>query len=421
MLVDKIKCQISEHLLFYKNVIWLYLLQVAQYILPFLTFPYLTRILRPDHFAVYAYVSAFFGIIGVIVNFGFNLSGTRMVSLVRHDLRKVSRIVGQITYAKLLVAVVLFFIVCFICRFVDILRDNFFFVMLFYVNVVLNSLMPDFVFQSYEKMKSLTTRYLLVKTISVIGILLLIRTPDDLIIIPVIYIVCSFIGYRLTILSMRKIFSITIDWSATTGVIEQLKKSYIYCFSELSSSLLSGFITVIIGIVFTDKTEVSYWSIGITAISAVQSLYSPIVNSLYPHMINKCDLKFAFRLGIVFAPILIVGTVLFVILSDFIVSVIAGSEYGPATRVLILLSPILPISFYGIFIGWPILGALGQVKALTISTIISGLANVFLICFFMFFNVLSVELLCFIRCFVECLMLVLRSVALYVYLKNIYI
>lgn len=418
MIIEKLRRQLKIHEAFFKNVFWMYLLQMAQYVLPFITFPYLTRTLRPESFAVYAFVIAFMGLIGIVVNFGFNLSGTRAVSAVRNNKEDVSRIVGEITYVRLTVAGVLLLVVCGVCPFVELLRDNTLFSILSYVGIVLGAILPDFVFQSYEKMKSLTTRYVLTKSLSVVGIFLFIHGPDDLIKVAVINIVCGLVGYLWTLSAMRKTFDVTTDWKAIGGVFKQLRMSALYCFSCLSSSLFSGFITVTIGIVLPDKTDVAYWSLAITAITAVQMLYSPIADSLYPHIINGRDLGFAYRLGLIAAPFLLVGTALFVCLSDFIVAVLGGPEYAPAARILVWLSPILPISFYGIFIGWPILGAIGEVKLLTMSTVISGLTNFILMSALILFNISSMVLVCAIRCFVEFLMLVLRVCMLYITLKK---
>ena len=418
MIIDKALRQLKGHNAFFKNVFWMYLLQIAQYILPFITFPYLTRTLRPESFAVYAFVMAFMGLIGIVVNFGFNLSGTRAVSSVRNNKVNISRIVGEITYARLLVAGVLFFVVCGICPFIELLRDNTLFSFLSYVSIVFGALLPDFVFQSYEKMKSLTTRYLLTKSLSVVAIFLFIHGPDDLIKVAVINIICGLIGYLWTLSVMRREFDVTTNWRTLGGVFDQLRMSSLYCFSNLSSSLFSGFITVMMGIILPDKTQVAYWSLAITAITAVQMLYSPIADSLYPHMINGRDLRFAYRLGLIAAPILVVGTALFIFLADFIVAVLGGPEYAPAARILVWLSPILPMSFYGIFIGWPILGAIGQVKLLTLSTVISGMTNVVLMSSLALFDISSMVLICAIRCFVEFLMLALRAIFLFKVLQK---
>ena len=417
-MIGRLRSAIRQHAVFFKNMFWQYLTEIAKYVLPFITFPYLTRVLRPESYAIYAYVLAFMGLAQVIVDYGFRLSGTTAVSRVREDKSAVSKIVGQITYARLIISLVVGCGIALIAPFIELLRENALFTFLSFLVVVLQALLPDYVFQSYEKMRTLTTRYLITKSLSVVGILLLIHNPDDLMLIAAINIVCAALGYGWTLKAMRRELSVATDWSALDGIWDQIKTSSLYCFSNISSALFNGFTTVVIGLVLTDKSELAYWSLGITAIGCVQSLYGPIANSLYPHMINGRDLKFAYRLGIAAAPVLAVGTTLFMVLADFIVAVLGGQGYEPAAKVLVWLSPILPVSFYGIYIGWPILGAIGEVRKLTLSTVISGVTNVALMSAAAVTGVASLSVICSIRVFIELLMLVLRGTFLAAVLRN---
>lgn len=417
-MIDRLRFAIQQHAVFFKNMFWQYLLEIAKYVLPFITFPYLTRVLRPDSYAIYAYVLAFMGLAQVIVDYGFKLSGTRAVSQVRGDIKAISRLVGQITYARLIVGLAVASCVVAVAPFIDLLRENAVFTVLSFLVVVLQALLPDFVFQSYERMKPLTTRYLITKSLSVAGILLLIHKPDDLTLIAAINIICAVVGYVWTLRSMRREFGVTTDWGALAGIWRQIRTSSLYCFSNISSALFSGFTTVVIGLVLTDKTELAYWSLGITAIGVVQSLYGPIANSLYPHMINGRDLGFAYRLGLAAAPALAVGTTLFIVLADFIVAVLGGEGYEPAAKVLVWLSPLLPLSFYGIFIGWPILGALGYVKRLTLSTVFAAITNVVLMSTLVLIGNAPLMLVCAVRCLVEVVMVGLRAASLFSVLRK---
>ena len=85
---------------------------------------------------------------------------------------------------------------------------------------------------------------------------------------------------------------------------------------------------------------------------------------------------------------------------------------------MIWLSPMLPISFYSVFIGWPILGAIGEVKRLTYSTAIVGLINVFLISGVALLEIRSLMLICEIRVFIEALLLGCRSWILFSHYRS---
>ena len=57
-----------------KNTSMLYLLNIAKMVFPFLTFPYLTRVLSVDGYALVMYVRAAMQYMQIGVDFGFMLS-----------------------------------------------------------------------------------------------------------------------------------------------------------------------------------------------------------------------------------------------------------------------------------------------------------------------------------------------------------
>ena len=122
---------------------------------------------------------AFMGIAGTIVSFGFNLSGVRAISKHKNNKNAVNQIIGEITYARLVVAVVVFCVVILSSFFIDLLKENLTFTLLSFVGIVLTSILADFVFQSYEKMKSLTTRYILTKSLFIVGIFALVHSQES--------------------------------------------------------------------------------------------------------------------------------------------------------------------------------------------------------------------------------------------------
>ena len=72
-----------------KNVFALTLLQVGNYLVPIAILPYLTRVLGVDGFGRIGFAAAFTMYFVLIVEWGFNLSSTRDVSVLRAD--KVAR------------------------------------------------------------------------------------------------------------------------------------------------------------------------------------------------------------------------------------------------------------------------------------------------------------------------------------------
>lgn len=357
-------------------MLWQYGLQILRYLFPLVLIPYLTRVLGTDGYAVYAYVFSFMGVMQTIADFGFTLSGTKKVVDKRDDKEALSHLVGNITAARLMLIAVLTVVTFVIAQFIPIMASNVTYCMLALVAVALKALLPDFVFQGFEKMGPLTTRYFASKGVQVALILLLVHGPEDLLVVALADIAGSLVGLLWSFLATKRMFDVGIASPSTRQSLVELKDSAIYCISNVSSSLLSGFTTIIIGLALTDNTDIAFWSLTLTTVNAVQALYTPITNSLYPHMLNSRDFGFARKLALLALPALLAGTVAYCLLSEPIMFLLGGNEYLGAAHVMWDISPVLAFSFYAMLIGWPVIGAMGYVKELTATTIVAGVFNV---------------------------------------------
>jgi len=401
-----------SHKSFYQNMGWQYALQALKYLFPFILVGYLTRALGPDTYAVYAYVLSFMGIMQTIADFGFTLSGTKKIAERKNDVREMSHLVGAITSARIILIILLFIATCIIAQFIPILSDNMVYVVIAYFSVCLRALLPDFVFQGLEKMGPLTTRYFVARGASVLLTLIFVHSAADLLFVAFADLIGCAVGLVWSFIASKKLFGVGLAWATARESLIELKDSAIYCISNVSSSLFSGFTTIIIGLALTNNADISYWSLALTTISAVQALYSPVSNSLYPHMINSPDYKFAKKLALIALPILAVGTLLYCVLSEPIMLILGGSDYLDGAEVMVMLSPVLPLSFYAVFVGWPILGACGYVKKLTLTTVLTGVVNVALMLLLYLTGAATLVSLCIARCAVEAFLLSSRALAL---------
>lgn len=397
-----------KHNTFYKNTLWQYGLQILKYLFPLLLIPYLTRILGTEGYAVYAYVLSFMGVVQTIADFGFTLSGTKKVVDLRGDTAALSRLVGAITVARLMLLCGLFFCVMVVTRFIPIMTENTVYVIWAFFATAGRTVLPDFIFQGNERMGPLTTRYFASKGVQVALTILLVRGPGDLILVAVADVLSEIVDIAWSYRAQKRMFGVGIARPTFKESFEELRVSAIYCVSNVSSSLFSGFTTVIIGLAITSKTDIAFWSLTLTTVNAVQSLYTPIANSLYPHMIKNRDFGFARKLALVALPALVLGIVAYCALSKPIMLVLGGPEYVGGAHVMWMISPIFIFSFYGILIGWPVLGAMGHVKELTVSTLFTGIVNVVSLLTLYLSGLITLDVICVVRWGCDALLLLVR-------------
>lgn len=398
---------IRSHRAFVSNTVWQYGLQVAKYVFPLLVLPYLTRVLEPKGYAVYAYVVSFMTIARVFVEFGFNLLGTKEIAD-SADVGEANQVIGSITQARILLSLASLVVTLFIALMIPITRANLAYTMLAFIGVCLTSLSPDFVFQGNERMGPLTSRFVMSKGIATILTFVVVKNAGDLIWIPILDIVAGTIALVWSFVVIDRLFGMRFARAPLIETLKALKTSAVYCVSNVASSFLTSFTTLFVGFAITDPAQISFWSIGITAVSAITSLYTPVVNSLYPHMLKTRDFSFAKRLMVAALPVLLLIVVLLVVLSDHIMLVFGGEAYTGGSLVLVETSPVALFSFYSMLFGWPMLGAIGRVNELTRSTVLAALFSVVSLIALYLAHAASLHLVCVIRVATEMILCGLR-------------
>ena len=84
-----------------RNAGALVLIQLATYLLPLITMPYLVRTLGLDKYGLVAYAQALNGYFVILTDFGFAYSATRSISVSRHDPDEKCRIASAVIVIRL--------------------------------------------------------------------------------------------------------------------------------------------------------------------------------------------------------------------------------------------------------------------------------------------------------------------------------
>lgn len=369
----------SEQQTLLRSTAAMYLLQIAKYLFPFITLPYLARVLGTDGFAVRSYVLSVMTFVSMVAEFGF--MNYAIAQIIGGGLKKenVSRVSSGIMCARLVLLVPLFFAVAAINATVSIVHENQAYVWIAFVGVFLGSLLPDFVFRAYEKMGIITLRYVVSKGVSVVLTFLLIHSPEDLLLVPVLDLVTSAIAFVWSWWAAVDRFGVKLVRVPWNWIWRDLSRSSVYFVSGLSTIVFSSLTTFLIGVFNTSATDIAYWGIAAIVINGLASLYSPLSQSLYPHYMKRASkggILSLRRLYLLCLGPLVVGMVLLAVLSEPVMWVLGGPDYVEGSYVIALLSPLVIASFYVQLSGWPSLGAVGKVNELTKTTVISMVFHV---------------------------------------------
>jgi PST family polysaccharide transporter len=374
----------------------LLLMTVTKYIFPIITLPYLTRVLQPDMYGTVVYLTSIVSFFQVIVDFGFNLSATREIA--KHSSKKhyVELVLGATIQAKILILSVVLLIYTFILLNVPIMKENILLSFLFIGTVVLSVWLPDFLFRGIERMEIITIRFILSKSISTILIFVFVKSSDDVMWVPILNILGSLTAVLLSWFQIIKTFKYKLKFCKLRIALRKIKESFVYFTSTVATTAFGALTTFMLGIMELPTTDIAYWGLSISLISSAQSLYSPITNSLYPHMVSKKDLKLVRLILLILVPIIFITIIIVGVFSELVIKIFAGDDYIEAKLFFQILLPVLLFSFPAQILGFPVLGAYGMVKETTTTTVITAIFHslgLIMLALIGQFNILNVAIL----------------------------
>lgn len=394
------------------NTIMLYLMSVAKLIFPLLTLPYLTRVLSTDTYGFVSYVKSCMTYIQLIIDFGFSLSSVKDIVNANGDKGKIGLIIGKTYVSKAILAFASAIALIVMCLTIKVLQLNLIYVLLSFVSVATTLFLADFFFRGIEKMQYITIVFLISKGVSVLFTFVFVKGDESVLWIPVLDIFSNMLSGIISMVIIKKM-GISIQLVKIRECLETIKDSFVYFLSSIATTAFSALNTVLIGIYLTDLTQVAYWSLCLSIISAIQGLYSPICNSVYPHMIKEKSLRFIHKTLMLIMPIVVFGCILCFVLAKTALLIVGGEEYVEAYSLFRWMIPILFFSFPAQLYGWPTLGAIGKTKQTTASTVVAAVAQVGGLIVLGVINQFTVVNLAILRFSTEALMMGLRMILTY--------
>ncbi len=265
------------------NIISLFILQGAEYILPLITVPYLVRILGPEKFGLIAFAQAFIQYFVLLTDYGFNLSATRLISIHRHDINRRSQIFWSTIWAKIGLMVVSFCILVSVVFSFQKFRLEWPLYFISFITVTGNVLFPVWYFQGMERMKLISALNISVKVISVAAIFLLVRNEGDYLIVAIIQSGGMVVGGFLSVYFVSKLGQLRFLWPIHSLLIETLKDGWHVFISTAGISLYVSSTAFILGLI-SGNVAVGYFSAAQKIIKAVQGLITPVSIAIYPRI-----------------------------------------------------------------------------------------------------------------------------------------
>lgn len=266
-----------------KNFFSLAILQVLNIVLPFLTIPYLLRVIGVEKFGLISFALAFVTFFQIVIEYGFNNTATRDISVVATDKNAVERIYSAVLSTKLFllgICSVLFLIVVYsIPKF----SEHSIIYLFTFLSVIGQAMFPLWLFQGLQEMKYITYLNVIFKTACTLLIFILIKEQSDYYLAPLLTSIGFLMSGMSALIVVHRKFRIKFSIVSFARIKEQLLKGKYLFFSEFQIAFIVNANVVLIGLLL-NNTAVGYYATAEKVIRAISNLQLPIINALYPHI-----------------------------------------------------------------------------------------------------------------------------------------
>lgn len=319
----------------FENFGYLSLLQVAGYVFPLITMPYLARVIGAYGFGKIAFASAIVVWIQTISDWGFNLTATRDVAQNRSDKDTVSHIFSNVLWARCLLTLLSGLILMIATVMIPYLRTNRAIIMITFLLVPGHILFPEWFFQAIEKMKFTTLFNLLIKFIFTIAVFLFIHDKNDYLLQPLLtttgYLICG-IGALFLIL---KRWGYTLHKPQKDEIFETIKDSTDVFLNSLMPNLYNSFSVMLLGFL-GGSTANGLYDGGSKFPTIFYNFQSVLSRVLYPFLSrhpDKHSLYAKINIGST-----IIGSLLLILTAPLAIRIMLGSEFEQSIIVMRILS-----------------------------------------------------------------------------------
>lgn len=187
--------------------------EIVSRVLGFLTVVYLGRVLDKEGFGIIGFASAVVSYFVLVVNFGFNTYGAREIS---KDKNLTSNLVNNIFALRLLLALFLSLLLTVLIVLTDRSIQVKYIIFITGLNIFSNAIALNWVFQAVEKMQYIAIRQIVTGMLSLVGVILLVKSSEDLLIAAVVLTVSVFLGNLWLVPVYQKMFNkIRLEYSLT--------------------------------------------------------------------------------------------------------------------------------------------------------------------------------------------------------------
>lgn len=399
--------ELDEKKRFLKNGIALLLIQIANYVAPFLVLPYLTRVLGVEGFGIISIALSIVVVGNVILDFGFSLSAPYFIARNRDDNEKVSQYLSAALIVKLMLYLLVVLGLFTYSKFIDInLENSSGLYILIGLNVFFTGILPTWLFQGLERMASVTVYVVLAKVMYIILVFIFVKESTDIALVLLFLLISNIIATLMAYLIIYKI-GYRLKMVNFNSIKSLITSNLHFFISRLAVSSYTSASVLLIG-TFTGVQAAAIFSCAEKLYMAAQNVSSPVSQILFPHLARTKKVKYLYQsVSILIIP-MIICCYIFAVNSDFIIKTIFGSAFAAASEVLVIFLICIPITFISMNFGYPAFAIIERLDLVNKSVYLGSLFHVVNLSIMIWMDALNANNVAYSILFIELIIMLFR-------------
>ena len=320
------------------NFAWLTLLQIAGYVFPLITMPYLARVIGVDGFGKVSFALSVIIVVQTFVDWGFNFTATRDVAKNSDDKEQVSRIFSNVLWARCSLMLLAFAIILLLTAIIPVFHENQIVLMVTFLMIPGHIMYPDWFFQAMERMKYMTILNVLSRLLFTVLVFVFIKEQTDFILQPLFTSIGFIVSGIIAMLIIRK-WGITLYRPSIKEMVKTIKGSTDVFINNLMPNLYNNFSNILLG-AFSGSYQTGLLDAGNKFVIVAQQFLSVLSRAFFPFLSRKIEGHTLYTKMNLFCSIL-AGLLLF-IFAPLIIDIFFTLQFSDSVLLMRLLAVSLP-------------------------------------------------------------------------------
>lgn len=351
-----------------KNVAYLIFVQGLNYLIPLIIFPYLARVLGTENYGLLSFANSIILYFCMLIDFGFTLSGTRKISILKKQGLNVDQVFWDIIFAKLMLLSFSIMLMLCLAIFNSKLNNILYILLAFTPQLVATAIFPLWYFQGIENIKVILISQVIAKLSILPSTFYLVKGEGDIVIAALIQSCTLLVAALLSWTSILKDKSISLpDFRLFKNTFREILDSTSYFIGGLAISVYTISTPLLLGFLSSEH-EMGIYSAANKFTAALAGLFIVAGGAVFPRinaLLVTDEIKAFSLLKIIIlvqTALLIVVTFIYVFFNMRIIDIFLGYAYLEAVPLSIPFSIALFLSVISVIMCNYILVPMGHKK-----------------------------------------------------------